>query len=536
MEELPYKAILFDGVWGIGKSYAIDEALEGNDNVCKISMFGLNNASEIYHEILFQLALKKSAGGKISKMVNNVMGGLSVVWGKVGQAKKIISTIAKERELFLLLSKGFHSLHIVVIDDVERMSGKVSLEEVFGIVEELKRCPYIKVILVAHTGEMKDENKELFNKYHEKVIDRAYHITEMPGEVDWGKLKIHAGFIAEFLKNHKVKNLRTLEKAQRFFDDVKLCCNAISDEQFINEIRLICFAIVVESTDGLYLKEPEKTESDSEEGNWLEILNEIEHRLINYLGRIVSGENLMMMLLHYYQTEKDINIAGINAEYRLFLEAGKKENYLRTDEEIREIMPNLRHRMNEAPNFVTLNKFADEYTVWADILCEDTSIVLEEYKNNLRRMVQEIVQSGDEKIIEYDVGTFRFSSKKISQLYVEEIENMRKAMIKTCIEYLQKTTQGNKAYEYSYKLREYYKSNSYRDIIKESVEGLYDRKSFPVDEIDEARYHTCYNIMYVLHEVDGDKFLQYCDELSRNCDHMSAHRVEVLVKEIIKGY
>lgn len=87
MEELPYKAILFDGVWGIGKSYAIDEALEGNDNVCKISMFGLNNASEIYHEILFQLALKKSAGGKISKMVNNVMGGLSVVWGKVGQAK-----------------------------------------------------------------------------------------------------------------------------------------------------------------------------------------------------------------------------------------------------------------------------------------------------------------------------------------------------------------------------------------------------------------------------------------------------------------
>ena len=42
INELPYKMILFDGAWGIGKSYAINEALEDNPNVCKISMFGLN--------------------------------------------------------------------------------------------------------------------------------------------------------------------------------------------------------------------------------------------------------------------------------------------------------------------------------------------------------------------------------------------------------------------------------------------------------------------------------------------------------------
>ena len=65
VERLPYKAILYDGTWGIGKSYAINEALAGNANVCKISMFGLNNASQIYHEVLFQLALKNNIGGKI---------------------------------------------------------------------------------------------------------------------------------------------------------------------------------------------------------------------------------------------------------------------------------------------------------------------------------------------------------------------------------------------------------------------------------------------------------------------------------------
>ena len=37
-------------------------------------------------------------------------------------------------------------------------------------------------------------------------------------------------------------------------------------------------------------------------------------------------------------------------------------------------------------------------------------------------------------------------------------------------------------------------------------------------------------IMYVLYEVDSNKFLQYCDKLNKESDHMSAHRIEVLVK------
>ena len=39
LEELPYECILFDGVWGIGKTYAINEALKEKENVCRISGF-----------------------------------------------------------------------------------------------------------------------------------------------------------------------------------------------------------------------------------------------------------------------------------------------------------------------------------------------------------------------------------------------------------------------------------------------------------------------------------------------------------------
>lgn len=184
LDELPYKAILFDGEWGIGKSYAINEALEANDNVCRISMFGLHDAGQIYHEVLFQLALKNSLGGKVGEIANNFLEGMSAVWDKAGQAKEVIRSIAKERELFLLLSKSFKVPHIVVIDDLERSSDKINLEEVFGIAEELKQIPYVKVIMVAHIEKIKESHKDVFEKYNEKVIDRIYHITEIPKDIN----------------------------------------------------------------------------------------------------------------------------------------------------------------------------------------------------------------------------------------------------------------------------------------------------------------------------------------------------------------
>mgnify|MGYP000243376738 CR=1 FL=1 len=165
IDHLPYRAILFDGTWGIGKSYAVNEALEANPNVCKISMFGLKDPKQIYHEALFQLALKNNIGGKIGEITNNVLDGLSKIWDKVGQAKEVVQSIANERELFLLLSKEFTSVHIIVIDDLERMSDDINLEDIFGIIEELKQCNYVKVIVIANTDEIQSDKKVVFENY-----------------------------------------------------------------------------------------------------------------------------------------------------------------------------------------------------------------------------------------------------------------------------------------------------------------------------------------------------------------------------------
>jgi len=125
----------------------------------------------IYHEVLFQLALKNNIGGKIGEIAGNILTSLSAVWDKAAQAQDVIRSMAKERELFLLLSKEFKKVHIVMIDD-----------------------------LVAYTGEIKEKNKEIFDKYNEKVIDRIYHVTEKPEKINWRGLGIDEEFIKGFLE------------------------------------------------------------------------------------------------------------------------------------------------------------------------------------------------------------------------------------------------------------------------------------------------------------------------------------------------
>ena len=44
------------------------------------------------------------------------------------------------------------------------MNSNMNLEEIFGIIEELKQCNYVKVIYVANTAEMsKDKKRYLTN-------------------------------------------------------------------------------------------------------------------------------------------------------------------------------------------------------------------------------------------------------------------------------------------------------------------------------------------------------------------------------------
>lgn len=80
------------------------------------------------------------------------------------------------------------------------------------------------------------------------------------------------------------KKFENTSKAQDFYNDVKQYAKSIHDEMFMNEVRLICFAIVIEDTDKLYYKPLTEEETKSEFDKTVRTLqNYFESRVKQYL-------------------------------------------------------------------------------------------------------------------------------------------------------------------------------------------------------------------------------------------------------------
>ena len=527
-DEMPYDCILINGTWGIGKTYVVKEALKENDDICYISLFGMRDVQQIFHETFYQLGLKDKKG--IRKFVFKILDIVSFFYKKVGIAKNIIESVIKEKELFLELTKTFKKTHVIIVDDLERMNKNLSMEELFGVVDEIKRCNYVKVILIANISEI--SNKDIFHKYSEKVLDRTYEMTEHTDSIDWEKLHIDHNFIDEFLKMHNVCNLRTLQKAQNLYDDVTLQLKNEFSDEFYNEIRLACYGIVVESTDRLYYRENEECNNDSVSSVAFSWTNRLESRIKNYYLRGVRiSENMVSIIQRYYENKAELNQEEVDVEYQIFLHAGDKANFYKTDEEMKLFLSELAENIRKENDIATLVSYVDQYLEWSQCLGLDTEQALVEYEPKLHDLIYSEVLKGK---LEYLSAGLYFGvrseiNQKIIGKLIREIENK---MIKEYVGYLSEDTHSDLAYDYSYNLRHFMDNKYYVDIISGNIDDLYNENSFPIKNVTKTQYHTAYNIMFVMYKENKEKFLQYCDDIKKNCDHMAVHRINVLLKEI----
>lgn len=165
IDKQSYKCILVDGAWGIGKSYMVRKALEDmKDRTCFISLFGMDDVQKIYHEAFFQLALRTSHGGKIASGAKGFAKAAGNFCAEVANLNGALAQAISERELFAVTASNFKKNRIIVIDDLERRKAGLDLEELFGVIEELKQSNYIKVILIANSNEIHGNERNTFDK------------------------------------------------------------------------------------------------------------------------------------------------------------------------------------------------------------------------------------------------------------------------------------------------------------------------------------------------------------------------------------
>ncbi|PUD82684.1 P-loop NTPase fold protein, partial [Helicobacter pylori] len=228
-------AIAINGEWGIGKTYLWKNGLaplirkELKKNPIYTSVFGKKDEQAIIEDLVAQfLSAEKQKTNSIRNIINGILSFLSVHFG--------VKINVNVDFLFKMLKKEHMENTIVCIDEFERLSDKIPVQDILGLISELKEhkgCCVIAIYnnLKLFTDETQNEQKrKIFDAYCEKVFDRIFNFSPYAKEQIevMGDHPIKTDFEAyPYMKDifnidDNTTNLRTFQKLNNIYDELQL--------------------------------------------------------------------------------------------------------------------------------------------------------------------------------------------------------------------------------------------------------------------------------------------------------------------------
>lgn len=314
-----YKKIFINGRWGIGKSFYTNKYIENKNNAIYISLFGKDNIEIIQEEIAKELFKKANSKLKFLKkgkeLAKKVSGSISYNGISINSPEIKSKSVIEE---YYSILKEEENL-IIVIDDLERKSIKIAIEDILGIIEQLSLCKQIKIVLIGDESRIKKEDKEIWYSFKEKIIEKEYKISKFSKEainsLVISKLKKYIDeselndFVENFIENLPIDNLRTINKGVNLFLEI---LNMYIYKEYPN-INLVilksCMAVAIEKTENLF-KPKEK-----EEGKKCDYYDTFSRMLDEDMGARIER--------HYFHSSLIVNKEAVLVHYVLAIFEGE---------------------------------------------------------------------------------------------------------------------------------------------------------------------------------------------------------------------
>lgn len=532
----PYTCILIDGPWGIGKTYEINEALKQNNNVYYISLFGIKDNKQIYHNIYSELVLNNVTKKKFSNGLRKIIKVITKFFDK----EDIINEVITEEDIVHKILKR-DAKKIIIFDDLERVSSEYKISEFLGIVSRLKQNKDIKIICVANQKEFDEDTKEVFELYKEKIIDKIYTIDKISANVKWEEIGIDKAFVLEFLKQHEVKNIRTLQKAQDLYEDIKLQISERYSKGFYKEIRRMCYGIVVEDIDKLYIDEVNKAHKENGEIDITKFLYEdfITRVSMKYLWGVKSRVEVVELLYNYYMKNEPIKAEILDKYYQMYIDVGQKADYFKSDQELKDVISVAIKRLQETEDKEAIISNADTIALWSEVLELDLSNLENLLVSKIKKAFEVCIENDDIDEIMYG-GARHLESKMVQKIYPKCLYEAREKLVKNKvlkIKELYKTGKARNDYKEVYK--EVWKFRDIVNIVNEKVLSQYLRELlieevFPIGSIDQSQYDAAFQVIKLMKQYINDELEEFCQILVEKYknDKMFNHRLEEVLKAI----
>ena len=245
---------MLSGEWGIGKTYFWHEFTKKhleNKDVVYISLFGKNTLADIETEIVTKLY-------KFNKGLKRYTKHLDTVGNMASKALGLPINVSIGSLLSLFKASDFKNI-VICFDDFERLSDKIPLKDVMGLISQFKEQKKCEVVMILNERELEKlsdidgkKHSEIFALYKEKIVDYNFHY--MPSQTELfdaikedikGITFCKHQVIYNFFQESELKNIRIMKQSLyqlAHFDFIKdFSLNA----KVVNEFTEIALSLFV---------------------------------------------------------------------------------------------------------------------------------------------------------------------------------------------------------------------------------------------------------------------------------------------------
>ena len=213
------KTVMLSGAWGSGKTHfwledIKPQLIEKEQKNIYISLYGKESIGELKFEVLreaYNLEVTEDFISKTASMISSIapsLGEKSLVDGydKLNKA-------AKDKKAKEILKSG----SIICLDDFERKSKNIDLNDLFGYISQLALDYNCKVVIILNSDVFKGEEANVFKTVKEKTVNKFFYfepsIEELFNSIyssnkKYTKLDIHRDEIFKAIKETKELNAR----------------------------------------------------------------------------------------------------------------------------------------------------------------------------------------------------------------------------------------------------------------------------------------------------------------------------------------
>ncbi|PXW89769.1 hypothetical protein DES38_1095 [Streptohalobacillus salinus] len=548
LDVLPYQKIMFDGKWGIGKTKYILESTNDKENVYYISLFGKRDINTIYQELYYLLIPEDKV--KFNKILNKI--------GKINYSQFGFNvSIPLIADMFKNVQAELESTSniTIIIDDLERKQDDFNIKEVFGFVDTITKREGIKVVLVASSDNFSNETKKQFEEYAEKSLDRIYKIStyskDAPQKIMGDDIWLA---IQDIYQENKLKNLRTLEKANLFIKEVlnEIPVSVLNDRISKEDIYKICFSIVLFEVDLKGNMEP-LTDIDEKSRKSFYEAYDSEEKIPNYIWHYILKRalknsmmyNFVSVILDWFSTG-EFSINRFNDEAKLV------NSYVEL----------------KYPLFMSEKELAMESGDFSIFICninqdisfknflqrlDELATITEKTEIGLNYKVDEVVDWMTNKydFDNYDTTYFehfvRRESKFINEVILKLQDKARSNYINNLV--LIMVNNANKLHLTNEEINVTVEfigffnklNDEEKDIVVEEMQKNKWFLPFPFGEITEYHWTYCHNIFQFIVEIDkGVKTSLVLDareyferEIDKHSDEIFKYRLRHLIKQYL---